>query len=217
MIICGDMGICWMPDMSFVSNCNFFREVPYTVLWVQGNHENYDMLKEFAVEEWHGGKMRHIAFFTFGGASSHDIQGGILDRKDPDFMRKAKQAIAKGLPCRIRRESWWPEELPDEEEMWEGLENLKKAKYNIDYVITHCCSTSVQNLLRQDEGEGDPMYRLGETVTFKRPGGEEAGKIKGVYAFGTFEQSEEPSYDIYCEGICLYKHVLESEIIARKG
>ena len=298
IIVCGDMGFCWAPDRTFVYNCNFFQEKPYTVLWVQGNHENYDMIREFAVEEWHGGKVRHIVrdkvillergqvfhiegktFFTFGGASSHDIQGGILDRNDPDFKLKLIQARKKGLPCRILRESWWPEELPTEEEMSEGLENLGKVNYEVDYVITHCCSTSVQNILdpgpgqlyepdvltdylEQIEGKvhykhwyfghyhldkkvdsthtllyrsiisledtdtdfskvpriGHPMYRHGDIVTFMLWNGEVVtGKIMVVDACGTFEQSEEPSYDIQSEEKkCLYKHILESEIIRRE-
>ena len=36
------------------------RRSPYTILWVQGNHENYDLIGEYPLEEWHGGKVRHI-------------------------------------------------------------------------------------------------------------------------------------------------------------
>ena len=32
-------------------------------------------------------------FFTFGGAASHDIQGGILDLDDPEFMVKRQRQI----------------------------------------------------------------------------------------------------------------------------
>ena len=171
VIVCGDLGLCWSPDGTFTYNCHFFEEKPYTVLWVQGNHENYDMINEFALEEWHGGKVRHIVrdkvillergqvfhiqgktFFTFGGASSHDIQGGILDRRDPDFRRKVKQARIKDLPYRILRESWWPEELPSKEEMFEGLKNLDKINNEVDYIITHCCGTEIQKVL--DAGPG---------------------------------------------------------------
>ena len=100
IIICGDFGLCWAEDKTFEYHCKNFEEKPYTILWVQGNHENYDMIGKYPLEEWHGGKVRHIirdkvillergqvfeidgkTFFTFGGASSHDIQGGILDRQ----------------------------------------------------------------------------------------------------------------------------------------
>lgn len=38
----------------------FFEEKAYTVLWVQGNHENYDMIGKFLLKEWNGGRVRHI-------------------------------------------------------------------------------------------------------------------------------------------------------------
>ena len=60
IIICGDFGLCWAEDKTFEYHCKNFAEKPYTILWVQGNHENYDMIGEYPLEEWHGGKVRHI-------------------------------------------------------------------------------------------------------------------------------------------------------------
>lgn len=173
VIVCGDFGLCWQRNATFRYECKLFKKRPFTLLWVQGNHENYDMISEFPVEEWNGGKVRHIVrdkvillergqvftiegktFFTFGGAASHDIQGGILERGDPDFRIKVKKAIEDDLPFRILGESWWPQELPAQEEMEEGLRNLRKVDYKVDYVITHCCSGSMQRIL--DSGP----YRL---------------------------------------------------------
>ncbi len=172
VIVCGDFGLCWAPDKTFAYDTHFFAEKPYTVLWVQGNHENYDMLKDFAPEEWHGGMARHTVrdkvillergqvfdiegkkFFTFGGASSHDVKDGILDRRDPDFKAKVKAAKAKGGFYRILGESWWPEELPSEEEMWEGLKNLERVGNKVDYIITHCCTTGIQNAVCSELGK----------------------------------------------------------------
>lgn len=34
--------------------------LPFQILWVQGNHENYNMIEEYPIEEWNGGKVRHI-------------------------------------------------------------------------------------------------------------------------------------------------------------
>ena len=60
IIICGDFGLCWAKDKTFEYHCKNFAEKPYTILWVQGNYENYDMIGEYPLEEWHGGKVRHI-------------------------------------------------------------------------------------------------------------------------------------------------------------
>lgn len=38
-------------------------------------------------------------------------------------------------------------ELPTDEEMKNGMRNLEKANYKVDYIITHCCPTSVQAIL----------------------------------------------------------------------
>ena len=87
------------------------------------------MIEEYNLEEWHGGKVRHILrdkiiylergqvfkiegkkFFTFGGASSHDVQGGILDIEDSDYTEKRVAAIKSGLPYRVKKISWWEQE-----------------------------------------------------------------------------------------------------------
>lgn len=60
IIVCGDFGLCWARDKTFENNCKLFSNKQYIVLWVSGNHENYDMIEEFPVELWHGGKVRHI-------------------------------------------------------------------------------------------------------------------------------------------------------------
>lgn len=48
------------------------------ILWVQGNHENYDMIEEYPIEEWNGGKVRHIArdkIILLGRGQVFNIEG----------------------------------------------------------------------------------------------------------------------------------------------
>ena len=86
-------------------------------------------------------------FFTFGGAASHDIPGGALDRNDPEFEIKLKERRRDWIPYRIIGESWWPQELPTEQELQTGLDNLAKVDFTVDYVITHCCATDLQTAI----------------------------------------------------------------------
>ena len=87
--------------------------------------------------------------FTFGGASSHDIDGGILEPDDSDFEKK-KRILDKGWRSyRINHLSWWKEELPSEEEMDEGRRNLAKYGNEVDFIVTHCCSSSTVALISQ--------------------------------------------------------------------
>jgi hypothetical protein len=60
---------------------------------------------------------------------------------------------------------------------------------------------------------GKPMYHWGNYVTFRVTAEEKVGKIDVVDAYGTFEQAEEPSYDIFVEKEnCIYKHIRESAV-----
>lgn len=177
MIICGDFGLLWTRDKESEFLMNWLSSLPFRILWVQGNHENYDMIDEYEIEMWKGGKVRHIVrdriillergqvfqidgfrFFTFGGAASHDIQGGILELSDPYYQQKRRHANKRHLPYRVKGISWWSNELPSAEEMMEGYRNLEKNDYKVDYVITHCCATGLQHILEQWKEDKDSSH-----------------------------------------------------------
>lgn len=166
IIVCDDFGLLWAKDNDLAVTMAWLSQLPFKILWVQGNHENYDMIAEYPVREWNGGLVRHIVndriillergqvftiegkkFFTFGGARSHDIRGGVFDPKDPKFPQKVLECRMKGLPYRLDRISWWREEMPSYYEIEIAEENLKKVDNKVDYIITHCTATSVQNML----------------------------------------------------------------------
>ncbi len=168
VVICGDFGGVW--DIGWESKkekywLDWFDRRSYTLLFIDGNHENFDRLNGYPLKEWHGGKVNEIRphvlhlrrgqvfeidgkkIFTFGGASSHDMAGGILETDDPDFKRKKKKLDREFIPYRINHLSWWAEELANEEEMEEGRNNLREHDYTVDYIVSHCCSTSTQELI----------------------------------------------------------------------
>ena len=167
VIVCGDFGLLWnKKDEEFQYNINWLSNLPFTILWVDGNHEGFSLLNTYPVDFWNGGKVHHIVenkiihlmrgqvftiegktFFTFGGASSHDIMGGILDKEDPEYHKLRRKARERSLPYRVLGESWWKQELPTEEELQEGRNNLEKAGWKVDYVITHCLSNRIQDKL----------------------------------------------------------------------
>ena len=85
-------------------------------------------------------------FFTMGGASSHDIQDGILEPDDSDSEEKFQQLEQRGALFRVNHRSWWAEELPSEAEYLEARANLERVYWNVDYIISHCCPSSIQNV-----------------------------------------------------------------------
>ncbi len=171
VIICGDFGGVWMKDEESEKEkwwMDWLENKSFTTLFVDGNHENFDRLYSYPVEEWNGGKIHKIRpsvihlmrgqvftidgkkIFTFGGAKSHDISGGILEYDAPDFHKKRKELERDFRPYRINHYSWWEQELPSEEEMEEGIRNLALNDNKVDFIVSHCCASSTQALV----GEG---------------------------------------------------------------
>ena len=178
VIICGDFGGIWDKDEESKEEIyllDWLDSKPYTTLFVDGNHENFDRLYTYPEEEWNGGKIHRIRdsvihlmrgqvftidekkIFTFGGASSHDISGGILEPDDPEFEKKKKELDKGWKPYRINHISWWEQELPSEEEMEEGRRNLQKNGNKVDFIVTHCCAASTLVFVGQRSYQQDKL------------------------------------------------------------
>ena len=185
VIICGDFGGVWNKDTESDKErfwMNWLEDKPFTTLFVDGNHENFDRLYSYPVEGWNGGKVHKIrpsvihlmrgqvftlagkTFFTFGGAQSHDISSGILDPDAPDFYDTYRRLSRAGAMFRINHYSWWKEELPSEYEMEEGRKNLEKHGNKVDYIISHCCGTEIQYLIGPGFFKGDYLNEYFEEL-----------------------------------------------------
>lgn len=181
VIICGDFGGVWSKGEESKEETMLMDWLDcksFTTLFVDGNHENFDRLYDYPVEVWHGGNVHKIrpsvihmmrgqvfeidskSIFTFGGARSHDIDGGILEPDDPDYKKKKKELDQGRRPYRINHVSWWQQELPSTEEMEEGRKNLAAHGNKVDFIVTHCCSSSTQILL------GGSMYKPDIETTY---------------------------------------------------
>lgn len=131
LIICGDFGFIWDNSEKERKLIKSLEKLPFTIAFVDGAHENFDILYSYGVSEWNGGKVHKIAkniyhlmrgqifviegltFFTFGGGES-------LDKES-----------------RVEHETWWRQELPSIEEFEEGATNIKFANNKVDVIITH--------------------------------------------------------------------------------
>lgn len=159
VIILGDFGGVWNKEEDGEEKFwfNWLEERPFTTLFVDGNHENFDRLLNYPEKEWNGGIVNEIRpsvlhlkrgyifnidgrkCFAFGGAKSHDIQDGILEVGD-DRIKKWRKDYTRMF--RINHVSWWKEEEPSKEEMDLGIKTLEENNWNVDFVFTHDCPTS---------------------------------------------------------------------------
>ena len=111
-------------------------------------------------------------YFVFGGAKSHDTDAGIPDPEASDFKKIKKKLDKEWLSYRLNHISWWKEEMASEEKMEEGLRNLSRYNNEVDFIISHCCSTSTQKQFADKTFSADSMTDYLELVkqrlTFKK-------------------------------------------------
>ena len=88
------------------------------------------------------------------------------------MRKKIYEYRKRGAYFRIRDYLWWDLELPTDEEMKKGIKNLEKVKYKVDYIITHCCPTSVQAILSggryKKDYFTDYLQKISEKCEFKK-------------------------------------------------
>jgi DNA repair exonuclease SbcCD nuclease subunit len=166
VIICGDFGGIWDRSneekywLKWLTNKNF------TTLFIDGNHENYQMLnEEFPIVHFYNGsahkindKIFHLIrgqvffienkkIFTMGGASSHD----------KEYRKEGK--------------SWWPQEMPSQQEYQIATDNLNAHNWKVDYIVTHCAPNSIQRQVKigYEENELTSFFEcVKEKLSFKK-------------------------------------------------
>jgi len=133
IIINGDFGVgfwngrYWSEELFY----DWISKQEYTVLFCDGNHENFNKLQSYPIEYWNGGKVHKLRHNLI-----HLMRGEI-------YIVEGCKIFAFGggysLDKYRRQEniSWWPQEMPSEEEYFNAERNLEKNGYKVDYVITH--------------------------------------------------------------------------------
>lgn len=130
LIVCGDFGALWSEQFK-KRYIGYWEQKGCTILFCDGNHENFDMLNSYDVEWWNGGKVHKI-----GKNIIHLMRGQVYGINNKTFfVFGGGTSIDKNM--RIEGLSWWKEELASYSEIDEALVNLNNCGNQVDYVITH--------------------------------------------------------------------------------
>lgn len=135
LIVLGDFGLIWYGsrNQKEESLIKWYNNKPWTTLFIDGNHENFnrllsdefnevDMFEDkvkkidesiFYLQRGHIYNIEGSSFFTFGGGISID-------------KNRRQEYI-----------SWWKEELPSYAEIDLGVKTLENFGSKVDYVLTH--------------------------------------------------------------------------------
>ena len=131
LIVCGDFGFVWDGSKAEKATLKKLGKMKYNLCFIDGAHENFELLNQYPAAEWNGGQAHRISgnlfhlmrgqVFTIEGKTLFTMGGGISPDDD----------LRGGDESRMR----W--ELPSREELHEAAAALEKAGGTVDYIATH--------------------------------------------------------------------------------
>ncbi|MBR3315298.1 MAG: metallophosphoesterase [Atopobiaceae bacterium] len=141
VVVCGDFGAIWGErdlDDGGGALLRWWESRPWTTLFVDGNHENHDLIDRLRVEERFGTPV-HVA----PGCPHviHLMRGCVYDL--PLSGSGTARCLAMGgarstdRMWRVEGESWWAREMPSDEEYDRCTASLEAVGWKVDYVLTH--------------------------------------------------------------------------------
>ena len=142
LIIAGDAGYVWKDDYKYTVE-SLEQVFPGTVAFIDGNHENHAVLNRTEISLWNGGRV-------------HRIRPNVLHlMRGQDFAIDGTSIFTMGggysidAAMRIPGRSWWPEEMPSDDEYAEAWTNLAAHGNKVDVIVSHAAPEETMQMFVQ--------------------------------------------------------------------
>ena len=143
LMVAGDFGCIFGLGAQDEQKLDKLEALPYTVLFIDGNHECFPKLFSYPEEMWCGGRVHRIRRNIL-----HLMRGQVYDMNGISvFTMGGGYSIDVAL--RVPGRSWWPEEMPSDEEYAEAWSNLQKHGNIVDVIISHAAPEETMQMFVQ--------------------------------------------------------------------
>lgn len=136
LFICGDFGFLWNNGEADKNALDAMAELPYSICFCDGNHENFDLLDTYPVTVRNGGEVHAIRPNVI-----HLMRGNVFDFGGKRFFVMGG-AYSTDKSMRTEGRSWWPQELPCAQEYKKAVASLENHQMQVDYILTHTAPSS---------------------------------------------------------------------------
>ena len=150
LIICGDWGCIWDGSGEDKYWQNWYEKKNFTTFVVLGNHENYNLIQNYPIVQFCGGRARKVSDSVY-----LEIRGEVYNFNGKTFLSFGG-ADSTDKHLRKEGESWWSGERITEEDLENARRNVKKYDY-IDYVITHTGGSEINRFIGFEPSESDKI------------------------------------------------------------
>lgn len=146
LIVTGDFGFLFRGeenDPQEKTGLDILAEKPYTIVFVDGNHEGFPYLNACPDAERYGAPVKLLRPNIFWL-----LRGNIYTMESKRiFVMGGAYSIDKAFRLSYEAISgdaiWFPEELPSVEEYHRAIRNLLKCEMNVDYILTHTAPRTI--------------------------------------------------------------------------
>lgn len=194
IFICGDFGYIWDGSEKENRRLDYLSSIGLNIYWIDGNHENFDLLEKYPVVNFNGGKAHKIRDNIY-----HLMRGEIFTFGDKKILAFGG---ANSTDKHLRKEgkSWWHQEVPSDLDKNNARKNLLKHNNKVDYIITHTAHTRALNDMNGN-------YRVDEVSDF-------LSEIYHTTEFDHWYFGHMHVNHTYVEGksTCIYKKVLNLKL-----
>lgn len=156
LIVCGDFGFLWDDSPKERRFLDKLSKKKYRVCFIDGTHENFDLLNAYPVVLFAGGKAHRIRENVY-----HLMRGQIFGLEDKTiFTLGGGESPESAMKSDEELDTLRPE-IPDRNEMLEGVHNLERVNYEVDYIVTHEPPAGIREFLLMNEDEIPAVSALG--------------------------------------------------------
>ena len=140
LIITGDFGFVFRGERENIAernDLNSLAALPFEILFVDGNHENFPELERYPEVLRYGAPVRQLRpnIFWLRRGYVYTIEGKTF------FVMGGGYSLDKALRLEHERrwheKVWFEEEMPSDAEYRRAADNLRQHGLAVDYVLTH--------------------------------------------------------------------------------
>lgn len=192
VVVCGDFGLVWDGSNEEKYWTKWLCGKPWTTLFIDGNHENFDRLFALPEVPMFNGNVRKAADSIY-----YLQRGHVYEIQGKTFLALGS-AASHDKECRKEGVSWWPQEIPAKNELKTATDSLTDHGFKVDYVLTHCAPSRIQE-------KGWPGYETDSMTDFLQSLADNV--LFGSWFFGHYHEDR----IIANKFVCTYQNVIRIE------
>ena len=169
LLVCGDFGFLWNGGKAEQKLLKQIGSKKFNVCFLDGTHENFELLKSYEVIEWNGGKAQQIYKNLY-----HLMRGQIYELEGLKIFTMGG-GESPDIDIRFDNDSWSRDEIPTQVELIEGANNLEKVDCKVDIILTHELPATIKGFLKLKEkgpvrvtALNAYFEELGKSATFQK-------------------------------------------------